>query len=177
MAMQVEHKTEKGTVKFVLTPSVKLKFKIYSEFLVMGISEVDVKNKCIKIDRGDTKGFIKIGFGFQLIGLTSEITEEQAKMMVDSIGGTVDAYFKDYLIVKHSSKFQFACISALDSFKSLMQHLQVYETNPFGKNYNCNVYNGAGSFLNGKLYTMNEAYKGWEQAQSRTGKWIVLFKP
>jgi len=105
---------------------------------------------------------MKLGF--------SEIKEEQAKMI-----GFVDDYsfmFGDYGATNSSSGSK-----ALFKFKSLMQHLQIYEVNPFGEEYNCNVFNGVGGFVNGKLYTMNEAYKGWQEAQSRTGKWIILFKP
>lgn len=82
--------------------------------------------------------------GFDYIGLTSEVTEEQAKMMVDK-------FYRGYNYNNYLNGKIFD--TALDSFKSLMQHLQVYEVNPF---------------LVEPLYT---------RAESRTGKWIVLFKP
>lgn len=161
--MQIEHKTEKGTILFMLAPEEATGYKI-------------IESPCLSIEfdikYGIDKEYVDILKGFQLIGLTSDITEEQAKMMVDSVDGISDTYFKDYLIAKHSSKFQFACISALDSLKSLMQHLQVYEVNPFSNECKCRV--GENQEIYDKCLS---EIKNHTEAQSRTGKWLALFKP
>ncbi|RYZ87096.1 MAG: SDR family oxidoreductase [Proteobacteria bacterium] len=146
--MQVEHKTEKGTVIFVKLPDDAEAFTMNYRKLCYWFNNANEYSENYLIQEGN----------FKLIGLTSEITEEQAKMMVDETP---------------LSGFT----TSIEDFQDIMQHLQVYENNPIGKDYNCNAYNGAGSFVNGKLYTMNQAYKAWQEAQSRTGKWLVLFKP
>lgn len=128
--MQVEHKTEKGTIQFRLIPND-------GNLFTTGIS---AKNT--------------IPEGFQFIGLTSEITEEQCGVMLPGIStAQLDGVY--YSI---GDGERYCHESALDSFKSLMQHLQVYEVNPL-------------SFDPTGITTSE-----WKEAQSRTGKWIVLFK-
>lgn len=131
--MQVEHKTEKGTIQFRLIPND-------GNLFTTGIT---AKNP--------------IQEGFDFIGLTSEITEEQAKMMVDRLWSG----YRDYSVIDDGSVGNYkrlVCNNAIYSFKSLMQHLRVYEVNPL-------------------MYDPSRTVKSYLEAQSRTGKWIVLFKP
>jgi len=126
--MQVEHKTEKGTIRFELLAHDVFDFRIrFNRFITY---------------RTYNSSQIKLyDAGFVLVGLTSEVTEEQGKMMVKFTGGPWSAY-RDF--TSHNNWFA----SALWSFKSLMQHLQVYESIP-------------------KRGIIDE---------SRVGKWVVLFK-
>lgn len=143
--MQVEHKTEKGILSFILAPNDATGYKLESNTLTF-----DIKYGVGKVSQDVLPGL-------KLIGLTSEVKEEQASMMVDSSDriGLIGGYI-DYR--KHQLNLAFN--TAIGSLKSLMQHLPVYEVNPFGKHP-----------------PLTQLNSGWEEAESRTGKWIVLFKP
>jgi hypothetical protein len=112
--MQVEHKTEKGTVLFILAPKEATGYKVIER--PCSSIEFDIKY-------GLDKEYLDLPNGFKLIGLASEVTEEQAKMMVD-IYPIFDQAFFDYLDKKQYK------LKALYSFKSLMHHLQVCESIP-----------------------------------------------
>jgi len=151
--MQVEHKTEKGTVTFFLPSPGADRFKYFNDekpYLSYFVGHETFREYFPK--------------GTVLIGLTSEVTEETAKIMVDE--------YNDYGLIKHKDYrkgyFTHSLFSALDSFKSLMQHLQVYEVNP----YEYPIYHDYTSDVKWK-----EANTKWLEAESTTGKWIVLFKP
>lgn len=161
--MRVEHKTEKGNLLFIKVPD-----KFSHPFMTKGFHTESVvwpewgNNVEIEL-ANDEHGQIDLpSLGWQLIGLTSEITEETAKMMVDSID------FTDFY--KHYTDSELWCCGALGSFKSLMHHLQVYEVNR---------YPNSASHEFKKLATkeQNHIFSKWHLAQEITGKWIVLFKP
>lgn len=153
--MQIEHKTENGTVLFVKVPD-------------------DYKGAIIEDDAltiwqdnkfGSWVAYESLGkANWQLIGLTSDITEQQAKIMVYSVMKNPNDRYKNYTRQNQTSGLLYD--SCLDSFKSLMQHLQVYEFNPFivDDPDPHSQYYGA-------------QMDAWQEAQSITGKWIVLFKP
>lgn len=129
--MQIEHKTEKGSILFVKVPDDAHKFLLRQNksnsdlWYNHGLPELMISS------------WIELPvFNWQLIGLTSEITEEMAKMMVDfkhetdidesepsCTSSLVDIYYPfDYL-----QNCYYELESFLDSFKSLMQHLQLGE--------------------------------------------------
>lgn len=141
--MQIEHKTEKGTILFFLPPNGAYRFKMFPNYGFQPYLSYFVGSETHREYLDDV--------GFQLIGLTSNITEEQAKMMID------ECKEQDFNGIAYND-YQSTSIhdTALDSLKSLMQHLQVYEVNKTG--------------------TEEEMKAEWQEAQSRTGKWIVLFK-
>lgn len=172
--MQVEHKTEKGVILFVDVPDDATVFNFYMGYLTYKV--YNPKAMCNDNILGNpyklTKFLerteniseyiygtpIKIDDKFILIGLTSEVTEEQAKMMVHAHvedNGNIYGYF-DY---PQSDTIK---DTALDSFKSLMQHKKLYEVNPYGGI--CSV-----------TYDFNRSL--WQEAQERTSKRVVLFKP
>lgn len=109
--MQIEHKTEKGTVRFVKVPDD------YKSFSVNPYSREG--NSWLWVLSGyNTRLGIPLPNGnWQIIGLTNEVTEEQAKMMVPNIGD----YYPNY---KNSEPINFIFPKALYSFNSLMQHLK-----------------------------------------------------
>lgn len=155
--MQVEHKTEKGTVLFVKVPDDAVG---YSLNMFDNIPHIQLRFD--KLPYGDS---IKISRKrleynpWQLMGLTSEVTEEQAKMIVHAHiedNGNVYGYF-DY------PKSDTIKDTVLDSFKSLMQHLQVYEVNPYSH------------FTNPEDFD-DDAVEHAQEMSKFVGKWIVLFK-
>ena len=147
--MQVEHKTEKGTVLFVKVPEKSTGYKMGLILLTFDVNY------------GLGKVFYDIPMGFNLIGLTSDITEEQAKMMVGTVKpfGCKGTYFKEY----NNTRPFYA--TAIQSFKSIMQHLQVYEVNPYQEPKR--------GVSGGNL----ESELEYHTTERRTGKWVVLFKP
>lgn len=154
--MQVEHKTEKGMITFILAPKDASGYKLEDNTLTFDVMY------------GIGKVYNNVLPGTKLIGLTSEITEEQAKMIVHAHiedDGNIYGYF-DY------PKSDTIKDTALDSFKSLLQHLQVYEVNTLGEEpFNNDMYYPA------SMSIMHKIREEWQEAQSRTGKWVVLFKP
>jgi len=134
--MQIEHKTEKGTVLFFLPPNEADRFKFFNDeepYLSYFIGHETFRKRFQK--------------GTVLIGLTSEVIEEQAKM----IG-----------------------LASVSNFRKEIEKLQVYEVNPLDK---------PNRYLACKLHPLEctgdeiNRCRKYEEAQSRTGKWIVLFKP
>lgn len=155
--MQLEYKTDKVKVLFVKVPDDSFAHWLnptlnnhlhYHTPQLEGMRDIDVHT--LKLPYNDC----------QLIGLTSEITEEWLK---DVGFGNTD-YIEDGLGPTDSFVYK------LDSFKSLMQYLQVYEVNPYGPQPGLRD-EDAGSVEE----TENRFLRA--DAQSRTGKWIVLFKP
>lgn len=155
--MQVEHKTEKGVILFVKVPEVASNLTQPKVGMVDLYFQTKIKSK----DEEDNHISVTLpDVGFQLIALTTDITEEQAEMMV----GIGEVW------------------GSLRLFKSLMQHLQVYEVNPFDE-FECTnqwcedgyINQGYGEKWRCDFCQENE-YKQHD-SQSRTGKWVVLFKP
>lgn len=158
--MKIQHKTEKGTVLFVLQPEEA------SDLTYPKVGMIDLYFQTKVQSKHEEDNYISIGLpniGFQLIGLTSEVTEEMAKMMVDN--PVIDEDFR--LLSRQENAYMdyvkdcwhTGMCDALDSFKSLMQNLQVYEVNPYGET---NILPEAEYYL---------------KVKARCGKWIVLFKP
>lgn len=100
------------------------------------IIAVKVPNNVIDLGRIGTKLFygigfpnpekiINIGFNFEILGLSSEITEEQAKNIVDE---------KPYFNYNHpfsSNSNECFCKTAVKSLQTLLQANKVYEVNPY----------------------------------------------
>lgn len=111
--MMVCYKTNKGTLRFELLPNS---------------SSIIGKNIL-----GDSFGYSLNGLPYFidakeaeiLIGLTSDITEEQAEMMVDELwNGYMNYKLKNKPVGNYN---RYVKPTALDSFKAIMQHLQVGE--------------------------------------------------
>lgn len=159
--MQIEHKTEKGTLCFVKVPDDA------SDLTLPKVGMIDLYFKTKVQSEYEEDNYISIGLpniGFQLIGLTSEITDSYAMNMLDYQSDNDEhqsPIWRDYINGQYH-------LSPVDSFKSLMQHLQVYEVNP----YEYPIYHDYSSDIKWK-----EANAKWKYSESRTGKWIVLFKP
>jgi hypothetical protein len=105
MSLQVEHKTEKGTVCFQKVNDAQTRFDVKHGYL-RGFDKYGVY-ETIKLSSDD----------WQLIGLTSEVTEEILK----DIGFGYADYIEDGLGPVGRLVFR------LDSFKSLMQFKNIPE--------------------------------------------------
>lgn len=157
--MQVEHKTEKGTVIFVKVPDDSFLWHI-KENSAGYYLQYSCLNEKSQRTIGNSDYFYK---HFKLICLTSEVTEDKAKIIVRQQGSKPILY-QNYS--GHDGLF----LSAIDSFKSLMQHLHVHDVNPY--------HNSAShEFKRSGTKEQNDMFLKWHSAQERTGKWIVLFKP
>lgn len=82
--MQVEHKTEKGEILFVKVPDDLISVMLFDDLSNMVI-EIKSKTGPVFLNSLYSEKWqnISIDLGFQLIGLTSDVTEEMANMMVD----------------------------------------------------------------------------------------------
>jgi len=153
--MKVEYKTEKGTVLFL---------KIENDYSVAGLNDGHIYfwTSSLLQSMGDYPLCVEIPNGnVEYIGLTSEVTELDAMNMLDYQSDNDEhqsPIFKDYM----SGQYR---LIPLDSFKSLMHHLQVYEVNPFDAIKN--VF---------EKVTYDDFEKLYKEAQERTGKYVVLFK-
>jgi len=176
MAMQVEHKTEKGMLCFLKIEDDSFDIKLTeSKLYEYDFINFKTPHRWDNFKKRNWRWGTHFEVGkWQLIGLTSKITEEQAKIMVDAEKIFPDhdtrTYLLSYLDYKGVVNIPYWYDNALDSFKSLMQHLQVYEVNPLGirrpKYFD---------------YSSQIQYEGdckdYDYTQSRTGKWLILFKP
>jgi len=96
---------------------------------------------------------------WHLIGNPFELTEEQAKELVD--GQTYNPLritYKDYV----NGYYQY---SALESFGSLLAHLEIHQTNPLQDEWDEVCIWGHGSHM-----TMKE----YQEAGKRSGNWVLL---
>lgn len=156
----VNYRTEKGEISFVKVPDDA------SDLTLPKVGMIDLYFKTKVKYEYEEDNYISISLpdvGFKLIGLTSDVTEDQAKMMVDHCNDIVPGLIDGYVDYRRN-QLNVAFTNALASFKSLMQHLQVYEVNPYDE-----------ARLN--MTFSNKHKNRWQQAQERTGQWIVLFKP
>lgn len=144
--MQVEHKTEKGVVIFVKVPDDSYDHYIHKKNLLFDL-ESDKGCDIIRLQ----------SLNWQLIGLTSEVTEEQCKSM---FGIYAPEYLSLNKVMLHQAMFE----------------SKVYGVNPLGEKTNPVKYI-RNIITKTKVRVLNEKYNEWNKAQSRTGKWIVLFKP
>lgn len=157
--MQIEHKTEKGTLLFL---------KMENDYSIAGLNDGHIYfwTSSLFQSMGDYPLCVEIPNGkFEYIGLTSDVTEEQAKMMLPLIKRVYGQSYYDYT-VKFKVGYGYVG-TALESFKSLMKDKQIYEVNPFGTKQP----------LIENDYTNQELRSGWDEKQSLCGRWIVLFKP
>ena len=115
-------KTDKATVLVVELPNGKY-VRCHKGYIVQSCStELDLLNKCKRIDNGDTNGFIHIG-NWQLLGRLPDITEEQASKVVEEYKyntGEVDGYFR------YENDGQTDC--PIESLESLLYVNKVYNT-------------------------------------------------
>lgn len=163
--MQIEHKTEKGTLYLLKIEDDAFDIKL-SESKLYDYDFVNFKtpHRWDNFKKRNWRWGTHFEVGkWQLIGLTSEVTELQCKMMV---GRNEIGEYKSYR--EHfTNPYFFGYDIALESFKSLMQHLQVYEVNPCSHPSDIEPTN---------LNHYNYISEKWLGAQSRTGKWVTLFK-
>lgn len=157
----VNYRTEKGEISFVKVPDDA------SDLTLPKVGMIDLYFKTKVKYEYEEDNYISISLpdvGFKLIGLTSDVTEDQAKMMVDHCNDIVPGLIDGYVDYRRN-QLNVAFTNALASFKSLMQHLQVYEVNPIGER----------PMWGYKPFT-HKLMNDWQEAESRTGKFIVLFK-
>ncbi len=149
--MQVEYKTEKGTVLFVKTLGIPTGIDICEDKVWYRYFNEDGER--------DSSAFMLPSKGFNLFGLTSEIKEDKlTKIFNPKIGILYEMFGYDYLTS-----------DVRNTFKSLMQHLQVYEVNPYGESLGFD-------YIKVNLFEITKMELNWLKAKSITGKWIVLFK-
>lgn len=143
--MQVKFETDKGQGLFVKVPEGGESFNM-SDYDDEALLFYEKSNN-------DFISEVKIPKDYSIIGLTTDITEDQAKNIVWDIS------IHKILYKGHNMYFT----SAISAFKSLMQSLQVYEVNPYSK------------FINPEDFNEEDILE-CKDIQARTGKWIVLFK-
>ena len=138
----------------------------------MGIDDKDLTSKIEKFKRGE-KGFWTLPKGnYELLGIHPELTEEQAKMVVEihSITRLQSFGYKNYL---KSTNYihDFSCKTAKESFQSLMEREKCYTVNPYGKMPEYETQNILEYFeYRKKLYK-------WQEAQQTTfDKYAILIK-
>lgn len=81
MSLQIEHKTEKGTVLFVMVAPDASNFRISKGFPDPPKGDLAYDTKENVWQTGD----VIIPIGFKFIGLTSEVTEEQLACVFDEV--------------------------------------------------------------------------------------------
>lgn len=176
-----EFKTSKGEFASILLPDLFVNAIISMGYLICKvhntgnwISTDDIENpiKCIeyiqkhKPEKDYKDVAIKLPTGeWVKIGVQTEITEEQAKDIVpcELIGG-IGGIGMQWLYPDYTASMNDGFESALESFNSLMQSLEMYSENPYTHP--------------SKLYTIgyNKNKQLWKEAQSRTGKWLIIQK-
>lgn len=99
---------------------------------------------------------------WQLLGLSTELTEEQWRDVVEetTFGNNIIPIFRNYN--RPLPQWTFACATAKESGLSLLEANQIYSVNP---------YDAPVSFIPQKH---EEAYKKWSEAESNTGRWLIL---
>ena len=115
MSLQIEHKTEKGMLCFVKVNEAMKKLVLDNNYLKCYDNYSLYEVIDIKIIKSS---------GWRLIGLTSEITEENAKMMVDYGMDYTEFGFANYMW-EHGMVYKYPFDNGIESFKYLMQHLQI----------------------------------------------------
>jgi len=144
--MQVEHKTEKGTIQFRLIPNDGNPF-------TTGITASN-----------------PIAEGFEYIGLTSEVTEDQAKVMLPKPLERKTDFGIQYGYMFSPMETEI-CISALDAWRALMQFKKLYEVNPYSNKCDCEI--GLSQIAYDACL---EEIRNHNLFKDKCGKWIVLFK-
>jgi len=154
--------TGRTTLLAVKVPSVKLSYKVYLDFFVMGVDELDVNGKIKKIQRGDNRGFWRLPFKAEIINLVTEITEEQAReLMPESL-----LPFPNYDLIGYETRNGDNIKiydTAKKAFESLLQANQIYSVNPYG--------DGKPSTVNNDVWYSEEQ---WQQVELNTGNWLIL---
>ncbi|RQO79145.1 hypothetical protein DBR40_05340 [Pedobacter sp. KBW01] len=166
--MQVEYKTEKGTVLFVKVPDEAKKFQIdFERYGVVDDFDEAIVLKC----ENDNHKFDPIFIyddNWQIISLTIDIREDQlTEILSPKIGILYEMFGYDYLTTDI-----FKC------FKSLMHRLQVHEVNP--DPLTCcsgSIQSGCGCMGFPYNYSSEKELDAYCDAKERTGKWLVLFNP
>ena len=100
------------------------------------------------------------------LGFAKDLTEEQLEMIVDDFPSyrwqfrqSISRY-KNYLDLP---PFE----STKESFKSLMESLNCFEENPYGEEI---------PVIHEDFEALEKSIKQWQEAQERTGSWLVLIK-
>lgn len=107
---------------------------------------------------------------YQIIGLVSEITEEQAK---DIVGDSIDACnlltgFINYNEKERKLQRPFLFENALESFNSLMQANEIYSENPLGKHFH--------DYIKSMPFKedLTSYYDIYENSENESGNWLLL---
>lgn len=113
---------------------------------------------------------VKLSCGnWQYIGLSHELTEEQCAEIVDEdeIPWQGLAWYKNYLDRQTNRQID----TALDSFRSLMASIPIYEKNPLGDDPQqaANM-----DYWDDDVKGSN--IKKWQEAENVSGTWAVLIK-
>lgn len=162
-----------GKALLVEMPNLKLITTIHKGLLVAGVNQKDVSSKCIKIDRGDVKGFLQLPPGnWRIIGMLSEVTEEQAAEIVDGDRIPFDETQGAYRDYTYKSNWGAAWLSsALESLDSAIEAAAYTFSNPYGEvepkydGYNYNYGFAYESPTEKKRFERD--FNDWQAAQSR----------
>lgn len=109
------------------------------------------------------------GDGFEPLGLATEITEDQANIVVETVKphGCKGTYYKEY---SNTRPFY---STAIQSMQSLLKANKIYSVNPY---YEPEIQ----YYMSDSAFTMSE-YRSdlnkWQEAQQHVKNWFLLFKP
>lgn len=111
---------------------------------------------------------------WKLLGNPFELSEAYCQLIVPLIKRVYGRSYYDYTVVYPNGTFDYVG-TAKQSFNSLLKSLQVYKENPYGKpDINTEKYFPISDDEKDTLF-MNDWDK-WEEAEERTGNWIILEK-
>lgn len=159
--------------------------------LVVGLpkdaSEIEFSDGCLKyywqkyLDTGETNTWQTLGqFDWQLIGVYPELTEEMAKMVVESLLSFDSVIYADY--TKNDYQPYYSLKTSIESFQSLIERERLYLVNPYddGRGNDLsdfNYFERKKGIFKGELLTVQEWVDKWQEAQQRTfDKWAILIK-
>jgi hypothetical protein len=147
--MQIEVNIESGTYLFVAVPKQIIDYGKIGKNLFFGIG-FPYSEKTVKIE-----------YDFNIIGLISQITEEQAENICEFIK---DKGFEDY------QEKNAVCLFVLDSFQSLLKANNIYTVNPYGSEK---------PETNSDIWAIRDNYTRygviWQEAQKTVSEeWLII---
>lgn len=168
--MTAETKTSLARVCAVMVPKEAYDIRIYrilgKPYLGYGKKEKLYKDSAwLPLPAGDWK----------ILGELGHITEEQAALVVE---------YSEMADVDEECEGGFLCekrgywhhVTALDEIKCLTDSMEVYAVNPYGEEPILNQKTAQYEYERADLPFVN-SQKKWQRAQSRTGRWIILYEP
>lgn len=145
----------------VVVPLEAKEFRIHKEMPIILYYDI--------INGFEGKDMVRLPFPCKIIGISSELTEEQIiemGLVEGNNGGVDDTMFRDYL---NHSFFNFTYTNRVSSLKSRLKSLGFVLENEFGEKP---TFKGLDSFTE-DLY-LDDALEEWKEAESKIVKVLIL---